>query len=143
MENLNPRLRTYFTLPRQLGGWYLGLQQLSLNHRRVMRSRVGRTYKSPRELLPGQEQPHWFTLLGLGDLSRCAPERMQAHSACIDRTAFRSEIALLASGRLALAGFTQKECFLNYAQGHGSECTASVQDCQVFCVFHRHRHCFL
>jgi len=40
---------------------------------------------------------------------------MQGHSACIDRACFHSEIPLRASGRLALAGVTQKECFLNHA----------------------------
>ena len=41
--------------------------QFFLNHRRFMRSRVGRQDKSPRELMTGQEHPHWFTLLGLGE----------------------------------------------------------------------------
>ena len=66
MESLNSGLRTYFTLPRHLGCSYLGLLQFFLNLRRFMRSRVGCQDKSPRELLPGQEQLHWFTLLGLG-----------------------------------------------------------------------------
>jgi hypothetical protein len=67
VENLNSRLRTYFTLRRHLGGSYLALLQFFLNHRRFMRSRVDRQGKSPRELMTGQEHPHWFTLLGLGE----------------------------------------------------------------------------
>ena len=67
VENLNSRLRPYFTLRRHLGGSYLALLQFFLNHRRFMRSRVGRAHKSPRELMTGQTHPHWFTLLGLGE----------------------------------------------------------------------------
>ena len=67
VENLNSRLRNYFTLRRHLGGSYLGLLQFFLNHRRFMRSRhAGRNGKSPRELMTGQGHPHWLTLLGLG-----------------------------------------------------------------------------
>jgi hypothetical protein len=65
IENLNSRLRTYFTLRRHLGPDYLHLLQFFLNHRRFMRSehpeRVG---QSPAELLTGQPQPHWLELLG-------------------------------------------------------------------------------
>jgi len=68
VENVNSRLRTYFTLRRHLGGSYLDLLQFFLNHRRFMRSRVDRKGKSPRELMTGQEHPHWLTLLGLGPL---------------------------------------------------------------------------
>ena len=68
VENINSRLRTYFTLRRHLGGSYLDLLRFFLNHRRFMRSRVGRQDKSPRELMTGQEHPHWLTLLGLGPL---------------------------------------------------------------------------
>ena len=67
VENLNSRLRTYFTLRRHLGSSYLALLQFFLNHRRSMRSRVGRQDKSPRELMTGHQHPHWFTLLGLGE----------------------------------------------------------------------------
>jgi hypothetical protein len=38
VENLNSRLRNYFTLRRHLGGSYLSLLQFFLNHRRFMRS---------------------------------------------------------------------------------------------------------
>ena len=69
VENLNSRLRTYFTLRRHLGGSYLELLRFFLNHRRFLRSRrAERQGKSPRELLTGQGHPHWLTLLGLGEL---------------------------------------------------------------------------
>jgi len=69
VENLNSRLRTYFTLRRHLGGSYLDLLRFFLNHRRFMRSRrAERNGKSPRELMTGQGHPHWLTLLGLGPL---------------------------------------------------------------------------
>src|SRR3954468_20525801 len=69
VENLNSRLRTYFTLRRHLGGSYLDLLQFFLNHRCFMRSRhAERNGKSPRELMTGQGHPHWLTLLGLGPL---------------------------------------------------------------------------
>jgi hypothetical protein len=69
VENLNSRLRNYFTLRRHLRGSYLSLLQFFLNHRRFMRShRAERTGKSPRELMTGQAHPHWLTLIGLGPL---------------------------------------------------------------------------
>jgi len=69
VENLNSRLRTYFTLRRHLGGAYLDLLRFFLNHRRFLRSRhVQRQGKSPRELMTGHGHPHWLTLLGLGPL---------------------------------------------------------------------------
>ncbi|MBV8615692.1 MAG: hypothetical protein JOY66_18260, partial [Acetobacteraceae bacterium] len=69
VENLNSRLRTYFTLRRHLGGAYLELLRFFLNHRRFLRSRhAERRGKSPRELMTGQAHPHWLTLLGLGPL---------------------------------------------------------------------------
>ena len=69
VENLNSRLRTYFTLRRHLGGSYLDLLQFFLNHWCFMRSRrAERNGKSPWELMTGQGHPHWLTLLGLGPL---------------------------------------------------------------------------
>ena len=69
VENLNSRLRTYFTLRRHLGGSYLDLLRFFLNHRRFVRSRhAERQGKSPRQLMTGQEHPHWLTLLCLGPL---------------------------------------------------------------------------
>jgi len=69
VENLNSRLRTYFTLRRHLGGSSLDLLQFFLNHRCFMRSRhAERNGKSPRELMTGQGHPHWLTLLGFGPL---------------------------------------------------------------------------
>src|SRR5215213_6556934 len=69
VENLNSRLRSYFTLRRHLGGSYLDLLRFFLNHRRFVRSRhAERQGKSPRELMTGQGHPHWLTLLGLGPL---------------------------------------------------------------------------
>jgi hypothetical protein len=69
VENLNSRLRNYFTLRRHLGGSYLSLLQFSPRHGRFVRSRVTeRTGKSPRELMTGQGHAHWLTLLGLGPL---------------------------------------------------------------------------
>ncbi len=69
VENLNSRLRTYFTLRRHLGSSYLDLLRFFLNHRRFMRSmRAERQGKSPRELMTSHGHPHWLTLLGLGPL---------------------------------------------------------------------------
>ena len=69
VENLNSRLRPYFTLRRHLSGAYLDLLRFFLNHRRFLRSRrAERQGKSPCELMTGQGHPHWLTLLGLGPL---------------------------------------------------------------------------
>jgi len=65
VENLNGRLRGYFSLRRHLGSDYLDLLRFYLNHRPFPRSaRPERTGKSPRELLTGQQHPHWLELLG-------------------------------------------------------------------------------
>jgi hypothetical protein len=65
VENLNSRLRNYFTLRRHLGPDYLALLQFFLNHRRFERSECPeRTGKSPAELLTGQAHPHWLAMLG-------------------------------------------------------------------------------
>jgi hypothetical protein len=71
VENLNSRLRGYFSLRRHIGPDYLALLQFFLNHRRFLRSdlpeRVG---KSPAELLTGQHHPHWLEMLGYQRFSR-------------------------------------------------------------------------
>ena len=55
VENLNSRMRTYFTLGRHRGGSYLDLLRFVLNHRRFMRSRhTERRGKSPSDLDPGR-----------------------------------------------------------------------------------------
>jgi len=71
VENINSRLRNCLTLRRHLDGSkaWLGLLQFFFNHRRFMRSRCDkRNGKSPREVMTGQNHPHWLTLLGLGPL---------------------------------------------------------------------------
>jgi hypothetical protein len=65
IENINSRLRTYFTLRREIGSEYLELLQFFLNHRRFARSeRRERVGKSPAELMSGQTHGHWLELLG-------------------------------------------------------------------------------
>jgi hypothetical protein len=65
VENINSRLRTYFTLRRELGNEYLEFLQFFLNHRRFMRSKyVERVEKSPTELLTGKKHEHWLEMLG-------------------------------------------------------------------------------
>jgi hypothetical protein len=65
VENLNSRLRNYFTLRRHLGTDYLKLLQFFLNHRRFLRSEhPNRVDQSPRELLTGKPHAHWLELLG-------------------------------------------------------------------------------
>lgn len=71
VENINSRLRNYLTLRRHLDGSkaWLGLLKFFCNHRRFMRSRCDRRNgKSPREVMTGENHPHWLTLLGLGPL---------------------------------------------------------------------------
>jgi hypothetical protein len=71
IENLNSRLRNYFFLRRHLGPDYLQLLQFYLNHRPFPRSdRPERKGKSPRELLTGQQHPHWLELLGFQRFER-------------------------------------------------------------------------
>jgi hypothetical protein len=65
VENINSRLRTYFTLRRELGNEYLEFLQFFLNHRRFMRSEcIERVGKSPVELLTGKKHQHWLEMLG-------------------------------------------------------------------------------
>ena len=71
VENLNSRLRTYFTLRRHLGSDYLSLLQFFLNHRPLERSdRPERAGKTPAELLTGQAHPHWLEMLGFTRFER-------------------------------------------------------------------------
>jgi hypothetical protein len=73
VENVNSRLRTYFTLRRHLGPDYLDLLQFYLNHRVLERSeRPERTGKTPATLLTGQAHPHWLELLGFTRFARPA-----------------------------------------------------------------------
>jgi hypothetical protein len=68
VENLNSRLRSYFSLRRHLGPDYLQLLQFFLNHRRFLRSEhPERVDQSPAELLTGQKHAHWLEMLGLPD----------------------------------------------------------------------------
>jgi len=65
VENLNSRLRNYFSLRRHIGDDYLDLLRFFLNHRRFLRSdRPERVGKSPAELLNGKTHPHWLERLG-------------------------------------------------------------------------------
>ena len=71
VENLNSRLRSYFTLRRHLGADYLSLLQFFLNHRLLERSdRPERVGKTPAELLTGQAHPHWLEMLGFTRFAR-------------------------------------------------------------------------
>jgi hypothetical protein len=65
VENLNSRLRNYFSLRRHLGKDYLEILRFFLNHRQFMRSdRQERIGKSPTELLTGKGHSHWLEMLG-------------------------------------------------------------------------------
>jgi hypothetical protein len=65
VENLNSRLRTYFSLRRHLGPRYLALLQFFLNHRVLERSeRPERQGKTPAQVMTGQAHPHWLEMLG-------------------------------------------------------------------------------
>ena len=69
VENLNSRLRNYFTLRRHLGASQIELLRFFPNHRSFVRSRRAEHQgKSPRELMTGQPYPHRLTLLGLREL---------------------------------------------------------------------------
>jgi hypothetical protein len=71
VENLNGRLRRYFSLRRQLGRPYLDLLRFFLNHRPYMRSvHPERVDKTPAQLLYGTEHPHWLAMLGYNPFER-------------------------------------------------------------------------
>ena len=73
IENLNSRLRNYFTLRRHLENSYLEILQFFLNHRRFLRSdHVERVGKSPAELLTGVRHNHWLEILGFDLFKRAA-----------------------------------------------------------------------
>jgi hypothetical protein len=73
VENLNSRLRTYFSLRRHLGPDYLELLRFYLNHRVLERSeRPERQGKTPAELLTGAAHAHWLELLGFRRFARPA-----------------------------------------------------------------------
>jgi hypothetical protein len=64
-ENLNSRLRGYFSPRRESGAGYPSLLQSFLNHRRWQRSgHAERVGKSPAELLTGRPHPHGLEMLG-------------------------------------------------------------------------------
>lgn len=65
VENINSRLRNYFTLRKQLGNDYLEILRFFLNHRLFSTSeKEERVGKSPAELLTGIIHEHWLELLG-------------------------------------------------------------------------------
>ena len=71
VENLNSRLRNYFTLRKHLGTSYLDLLQFFLNHRKFMSSDCEqRRGKSPREAKAGEKHPHWPEMLGFQRFQR-------------------------------------------------------------------------
>jgi hypothetical protein len=73
VENLNGRLRTYFSLRRHLGADFLELLRFYLNHRVLERSeRSERRGKTPAELLTGRAHAHWLELLGFRRFARPA-----------------------------------------------------------------------
>jgi hypothetical protein len=73
VEDLNSRLRTYFSLRRHLGPGYLNLLQFYRNHHVLERSeRPERQGKTPAELLTGAAHPHWLELLGFHRFARPA-----------------------------------------------------------------------
>ena len=73
VENLNSRLRNYFSLRRHLGKDYLEILRFFLNHRRFMRSeREERLGKSPAELMSRKNHPHWLEMLGFSLFKRAA-----------------------------------------------------------------------
>ena len=73
VENLNSRLRTYFSLRRHLGPDYLESLRFYLNHRTLERSgRPERQGQTPAELLTGAAHGHWLELLGFNRFARPA-----------------------------------------------------------------------
>jgi hypothetical protein len=114
VENLNSRLRNYFTLRRHLGGSYLDLLRFFLNHRRFMRSRrAERNGKSPRELMIGQGHPHLAD--AAGPRADPAPARLTRRGRPPpDRTNFEPNPALM-DRSFSATSVTQKSLILNHA----------------------------
>jgi hypothetical protein len=73
VENLNSRLRSYFSLRRDVGPSYLEVLRFFLNHRPYLRSaKPERRGKTPTQLLTGQNHPHWLEMLGFRRFRRAA-----------------------------------------------------------------------
>jgi hypothetical protein len=114
VENLNSRLRNYFTLRRHLGGLYLGLLQFFLHHQCFMRSRLAdRNGKSPQELMAGQAIRIGLRCWALG---HCSPGEFDAGRLAASRTGSRSNRnPALAGRRFPRASVTHKRLILNHA----------------------------
>lgn len=75
VENLNGRLRRYFSLRHQIGSQYLDLLKFFLNHHVFVRSRhEKRVGQSPAELMMGEKHPHWLEMLGFTRFQRICSE---------------------------------------------------------------------
>jgi hypothetical protein len=73
VENLNGRLRTYFSLRQEIGHGYLDLLRFFLNHKPFDRSsNPEREGKSPAQILYGKSHPHWLEMLGYTLFKRAA-----------------------------------------------------------------------
>ena len=73
VEDLNCRLRTYFSLRRHLRLGLPGVVAVLLNHRMLERSkRPERRRLTPAKLLPGAMHGHWLELLGFSRFARPA-----------------------------------------------------------------------
>jgi hypothetical protein len=73
VENLNSRLRSYFSLRRDVGPSYLELLCFFLNPRPYLRSAKPECRgKTPTQLLTGQNHPHWLEMLGFQRFRRAA-----------------------------------------------------------------------
>jgi hypothetical protein len=94
VENLNSRLRTYFTLRRELGNEYLHFLRFFLNHRRFMRSEYAeRVGKSPTELLTSKSHRHWLEMLGFQLFKKpLAFQEAKADSTTINDQSFQKHI---------------------------------------------------
>ena len=65
VENLNSRLRNYFSLRKHLGTTYLGLLRFFLKQRKFMSSDCEQLQgKSPKGVMTSETHLHWRELLG-------------------------------------------------------------------------------